>query len=190
MTRQSDASCLRFRGVAKCPTQACTIPGKYPTQWQHRQVHPKIERAENVRIERSEQGWEHLFGIQSVAQWREQARHQNKSDVIEGDVATVRSASAAHSTQDLNTLDIQEEGHEKTANAANDKFGGKVLEFMQMILNISYRQACAHAEESAAAGRRCAKMLIERPEQVKTFVHMVDSLTMIQMMDYCSMWFQ
>ena len=27
MTRQSDVSYLRFRGVTKCPTQACTIPG-------------------------------------------------------------------------------------------------------------------------------------------------------------------
>jgi hypothetical protein len=26
VTRQSDASYLRFRGVTKCPTQACTIP--------------------------------------------------------------------------------------------------------------------------------------------------------------------
>jgi hypothetical protein len=27
MTRQSDTSILRFRGVTKWPTQACTIPG-------------------------------------------------------------------------------------------------------------------------------------------------------------------
>ena len=27
VTRQSDTSCLRFRGVTKWPTQACTIPG-------------------------------------------------------------------------------------------------------------------------------------------------------------------
>ena len=39
-----------------------------------------------------------------------------ESDVIEGDVATVRSMSVAHSTQDLNALNIQEEGHDKTVN--------------------------------------------------------------------------
>ena len=120
-----------------------------------------------------------------------------KSDVIEGAVATVRSVPVAHLTQDLNALDIQEEGQEKIADAANDKFEGKVLEYMQTIVNISHRQAGANADESAAAGRRRAKMLIERHEQVKTFVRMVlrdypyiDSLKMINMIDYCSMWFQ
>lgn len=38
-----------------------------------------------------------------------------KSDVIEGDISTVRSVSVAHSTQDLNAPNIQEEGHDKTA---------------------------------------------------------------------------
>jgi hypothetical protein len=72
------------------------------------------------------------------------------------------------------------------------KFKGKVLEYMQTILNISHRQAGTHAVESTAAGRRRAKMLIEQPEQAKTFVRMalrdypyLDSLAMVQMMDYC-----
>lgn len=38
----------------------------------------KSHARENVRIERSEQSWEHPFGIQSAAQWQEQARHGNQ----------------------------------------------------------------------------------------------------------------
>jgi hypothetical protein len=43
-----------------------------------------------------------------------------ESDVIEGDVATVRSMSVAHSTQDLNALNIQGRDMTKQSIAAND----------------------------------------------------------------------
>ena len=67
--------------------------------------------------------------------------------------------------------------------------------FMRLILDYSYRQAGrSNSYESAAAGRR-AKILIEHPEEAKAFVCMVlrdypylDSLKIIQMVDYYSLW--
>jgi hypothetical protein len=121
------------------------------------------------------------------------------SDVFATDSSAVAVAIAvAESSSSWSSLSSTKAISPPSSPPSHDSSDIELEYYMQMILDYSHRQAgslYSHSSESGAAGRRRAKMLTEHPEEAKSFVCMIlrdypylDSLKIIQMVDYCSMW--